>query len=91
MVAEAVSAGFSFGFAAASTLQSFGSLPSLSGLHRSLDFLAAGAAGLTAFLVVAEATLVVGFATGFLVSATVVFFLEVEATFFFMIFFFEVK
>ena len=86
-VAEAVSAGFALGLAAASTLQSFGNLPSLSGLHRSLDFLAAGTTGLTAFLVAAEATLVVDFAADFLVSATVVFFFEVEATFFFMIFF----
>ena len=87
MVAEAVSAGFSLGFAAASTLQSFGSLPSLSGLHRSLPFLAAGAAGFTAFFAVVEATFVVAFSGFFLASATVVFFFDVEATFFFTIFF----
>ena len=86
-VAEAVSAGFAVGFAAASTLQSLGNLPFLSGLHRSLDFLAAGATGFTTFLLVVEATFAAVFVADFLASATVAFFFVVETIFFFTIFF----
>ena len=85
-VAEAVASGFStgftIGFATASTLQSFGNLPSLSSLHRSSVFLAAGVSGFTTFFVLVEATLVVAFTGVFLESATAVFFFDVAVSFF---------